>query len=820
MGRIRIARDQRLDRDVAIKELLYDSDDTRLRFEREVRITAKLQHPSIVNVLEAGCWPSGEPFYVMKLVAGESLDRVIARQITIEQRMTLLPHMIHVVEALAFAHSRNVIHRDLKPANVLVGSFGETVVIDWGLARELRDTHEEPTSTAIPAAEAGATVAGAILGTPGYMAPEQADGQVLDARADVYALGGMLFHVLAGRPPVEGRTVEEMLSKVSSGERAKLGDLAPDLPPDLVAIVEKAMSFELAARYPTAKGLADDLRRFEAGQLVGARQYSKWLLLKRWARRHRAVLSVATIALVTVVVLATLGIRRVLAEQRATEKQRVLADRHRVDAEELLSYLLVDVSEKLAKLGNVSLREDVANTVIHYYATHPVESVPDRRRRVAAHQALAAALLDQRDLDRAIVQTNEAIAIATALLATAPGDREVRAVLVDAYDLEARVHVYGGKLDEALVARRQAVLVQEALLRDVPSSLHRRRLATLRVGIAIIHYERGDQQAALAATTPALDELQALVRVERSPEALESTWKALHVLGDLLVRRGDNEAALGRFREARGLAEELVALDAKDVERLDLRSTSNDRIAAVLSYLGRTSEALAAYEEGLEMARALVERDPSNRQWQRSLVVAHGNVAGQHIPQRAYDKAIEHYRAAHAILSRLLSLDERDVLLLRDLATIEIEMTATEFARHHDDAAFAHSKSAVARLERVVEAAPSDALALRLLAKAYDDLGSLYLEKKDARIGVELVHKSLAAAQSFYELDRENVFAMEAVAESAEHLLDLQAGLDDATRSHTAAALRAIHTALLAKGSEYQELVERGRKKLAACCPQ
>ena len=168
----------------------------------------------------------------------------------------------------------------------------------------------------------------------------------------------------------------------------------------------------------------------------------------------------------------------------------------------------------------------------------------------------------------------------------------------------------------------------------------------------------------------------------------------------------------------------------------------------------------------------------------------------------------------------MLSLDERDVLLLRDLATIEIEMTATEFARHHDDAAFAHSKSAVARLERVVEAAPSDALALRLLAKAYDDLGSLYLEKKDARIGVELVHKSLAAAQSFYELDRENVFAMEAVAESAEHLLDLQAGLDDATRSHTAAALRAIHTALLAKGSEYQELVERGRKKLAACCPQ
>jgi eukaryotic-like serine/threonine-protein kinase len=188
-------------------------------------------------VLEAGTWPGGEPFYVMKMVAGQSLDAAIAARGTLEARLGLLPHVIDAVEALAYAHSRWVIHRDLKPSNVLVGEFGETVVIDWGLAKDLSDASADvldagPYRTA--AAAPGATVAGSVMGTPAYMAPEQAAGELVDPRADVYALGAMLYHVLAGRPPYRGN-VDEILRDVLAGKRppALVG-----IPPELVTIVD------------------------------------------------------------------------------------------------------------------------------------------------------------------------------------------------------------------------------------------------------------------------------------------------------------------------------------------------------------------------------------------------------------------------------------------------------------------------------------------------------------------------------------------------------------------------------------------------------
>src|SRR4051812_8337629 len=143
MGRIVSARDLRLNRTVAIKELRVQSPELRARFEREALLTARLEHPSIVSIHEAGRWPSGEPFYAMKLVPGRPLDEVIAGATTLAKRLALLPHVVAVADALAYAHQQRVIHRDLKPQNVLVGEFGETVVIDWGLAKDLSDTRQE-----------------------------------------------------------------------------------------------------------------------------------------------------------------------------------------------------------------------------------------------------------------------------------------------------------------------------------------------------------------------------------------------------------------------------------------------------------------------------------------------------------------------------------------------------------------------------------------------------------------------------------------------------------------------------------------------------
>src|SRR5262249_3167731 len=143
LGRILEVRDLRIDRVVALKEMLRDSDPAYARFVREAMITARLEHPAIVPVHDIGRWPSGEPFYSMKLVSGRSLHEVIRDTPSLDGRLALVPNVIAVADAIAYAHNQGIIHRDLKPANVLVGAFGETVVIDWGLAKDLRGADGE-----------------------------------------------------------------------------------------------------------------------------------------------------------------------------------------------------------------------------------------------------------------------------------------------------------------------------------------------------------------------------------------------------------------------------------------------------------------------------------------------------------------------------------------------------------------------------------------------------------------------------------------------------------------------------------------------------
>jgi serine/threonine protein kinase len=271
------------------------------RFEREVKLAARLQHPGVVPVYDAGFWPSGEPFLVMKLVLGQSLARVIKDADTHADRLALLPQVIAAAEAVAYAHDQGIVHRDLKPSNILVGAFGETVVVDWGLAKDLRagggaegEQREQATGDRRQATgEAGDTAAGAVIGTPSYMSPEQAAGRAVDPRADVYALGAILYYVLAGTPP-------QPASSDPAGAPARLVPLAslePRLPPDLLAIVDKALAGDAARRYPSAFELADDLKRFAGGQLVAARRYSPLARAGRFAARNPAAVAVAAAAL-------------------------------------------------------------------------------------------------------------------------------------------------------------------------------------------------------------------------------------------------------------------------------------------------------------------------------------------------------------------------------------------------------------------------------------------------------------------------------------------------------------------------------------------
>ena len=302
MGRIYAAEDPNLERQVALKVSSSGEPAAEVQFCHEARVLAHLAHPNIVPVYYLGKDGEGRPFYSMKLVQGRTLREVL-RQIAEGDLETvayfsqarLLRVFRKVCDAVAFAHDRGFLHRDLKPENVMVGEFGEVLVMDWGLAKALPKKGAPPEEGVHP---------GFIEGTPQYMSPEQAEGEYasLDERSDIYSLGGILYSILTLRPPVEGRTLDEVLSKVKNGEtttillnRADARGLRPGVPvkmrasvPDaLRAVTQKAMALERHRRYGTVQELARDLESYQNGFATSAEDASLARLGLLFVKRHR-----------------------------------------------------------------------------------------------------------------------------------------------------------------------------------------------------------------------------------------------------------------------------------------------------------------------------------------------------------------------------------------------------------------------------------------------------------------------------------------------------------------------------------------------------
>jgi WD40 repeat protein/tRNA A-37 threonylcarbamoyl transferase component Bud32 len=346
LGRVYRARDKELGRHVALKELLQPSYTAEVRFFREAFITARLEHPAIVPVHEAGRWPDGTPYYAMKLVSGRPLAKLIAEAKELDERLALIPHLIAVADAIAYAHDRKIIHRDLKPSNVIVGDFGETIVIDWGLAKELAVAEDEVAADPyrVPGAST-VTVAGSVLGTPAYMSPEQSRGEAVDTRTDVYSLGAMLLQLCTGDvPPAE------------IGEADLRNALRP-IPQDLKTIALKALSSNPGDRYADAGAFAADLRAFDNGARIAAREYSLPAMLGHWIRHHKRLATSVAVPTILVSVLGALALREIVFRgERATAAQH-LAETARASAESERDRAARALEAARAKAGELLLEQ-------------------------------------------------------------------------------------------------------------------------------------------------------------------------------------------------------------------------------------------------------------------------------------------------------------------------------------------------------------------------------------------------------------------------------------------------------------------------------
>jgi serine/threonine protein kinase len=281
MGTVYLAHDRELDRQVALKVLRCDDGESTTRMVKEARIIARLEHPSIVPVHDCGLLPDGRFFYAMKVVRGKRLDEQLARPIALADRLQLFQK---ICDAVAFAHAHGVIHRDLKPQNIMLGAFGEVMVMDWGIAREAGDHAKDSGKTSSGAqAGPGVTAHGTIVGTPGYMAPEQARGDVelIDERADVYALGAILYFLLTGQAPAHDGAPSVLVPPRR---------LDGSIPRPLQAACLKALAVDRTQRYTGAAELAADVANFLAGRRVGAYPETIGETILRLISHYRIVL--------------------------------------------------------------------------------------------------------------------------------------------------------------------------------------------------------------------------------------------------------------------------------------------------------------------------------------------------------------------------------------------------------------------------------------------------------------------------------------------------------------------------------------------------
>jgi eukaryotic-like serine/threonine-protein kinase len=695
LGAVFVALDEELHREVALKQILeHHADDSvaRQRFLLEAEITGGLEHPGIVPVYGLGHHRDGRPYYAMRFIKGDSLKEAIAAFHADEglkadagartlARQKLLRRFLDVCNAIDYAHGRGVLHRDLKPANIIVGRYGETLVVDWGLAKAVgiadpaMDKDHHPL---IPASASGSakTLPGSALGTPAYMSPEQASGEIdrLGPHSDVYSLGATLYCLLTGQAPFVSRDLVAAMEAVTKGDFPTPRSLDATIPVALEAVCLKAMSTKPEDRYASPRALADDIERWIADAPVTAYRETVWERLARWSRTHRTLVRAAAASLVVALIAAALI---AIQQARAADRERKVA-----------------LSEREARKA-------------------------ERAARIAEQKALAVARTRLTQIERA----ND-------LLASIFQDIDPRLEEKDGKPLGAQL---GERLDLAAAQLDAASINDPLTLAKLQSTLGRTQLSLDRPDKAIVLLaSAGDALAKLLGPDDA-DTLTTRNNLSRAYQAAGRTKEALSLSQDVLALRipklgpdhkdtlvskntvASSLLAVGRTDEAIALLEETLkvrtaTLGAEQPDTLNARNN----LATAYSVAGRMAQAISHLEETLKVRLATLGSDHVDTHATRT------NLSTAYLKAGRYREAIPLLEQSLTRFTAKLGPDHNDTHATRN------NLASTyEHAGRGADAILLHKETLKLRTAKFGKDHPSTLASRNNLGTAYASAGSL-----------------------------------------------------------------------------------------------
>lgn len=794
LGQVWLAIDGHLNREVALKEVLpkkQSDPETTSRLMKEAQITGQLEHPNIVPVYELARGEDGTPFYTMRFLRGQSLSERIKKsskahlgdQLELREMLAIF---VSVCNAMGYAHARGVIHRDLKPQNIMLGDYGEVMVVDWGLAKIIGTKDDESDHRRISVVDVNnltATQDGNLLGSPAYMSPEQADGQIslLDARTDIYGLGAILFSILIGHAPHKGtqtgnvaKDTINMMRRISEGPTPRIRDVNPTLPKPLDAICAKAMAKKRSERYHSATELSQDISRWLADEPVSVYLPPWRERAIRWLRRHRAWAQAIAVSLVLVAIAATTAAVVVSrardrvavaleSERRAHEEtERALkAERESLSAERLakaeatrrfkeardtIDKSLTGVSDALQFFPGV---EPARRQLLEQAATDYERFAQEKSNAPELRLEAGRAQLRLGDVRRMLTQlraADEAYRLAQqTFLALIQSDAENTDYQIELASSEVRLGILlttTGPHDEAEQRfRKGSEIIKRLIARSTDANNKTKtnsgsnesdvvRFRLERVGIAINQalllnktnlFDQARQQL-----TNAEVELESLNTGGRNSEVTARLAKTRMELGQQLLMLNLPSDSVEKLRSAVKTYQALCTQSPDHPPYLEGLAATRLALANSLRALGRDGDVIETYESSIRDYDLLLKARPGVPYYLESLAIVHTDLA-QSLLQIGNNHAAKE-QAAQA-LAQFIDLvnAHADVHRYHEEHATTMQTFGLILRNLNDDAnAETAFEGAIQRFSELADAVPDVPEYRRRLANAKSSLGRLF----------------------------------------------------------------------------------------------